>query len=109
MQSFKLIGKKIGTDENDNEGTFSGATPFTSTTMPAGDTFIPYNQLTEEIVLGWIKDAVVDGPAPPPIGAKELCRIVINTNTVHGEDPIVTIGNALKAKFPEGAFTEVTS
>ena len=54
-------------------------------------------------------DAAVDGPAPPPIGAKELCRIVINTNTVHGEDPIVTIGNALKAKFPEGAMTEVTS
>lgn len=51
--------KKIGTDENGNEGTFSGATPFTSTTMPAGDVFVPFEGLTEEIVLGWVKDVVV--------------------------------------------------
>lgn len=52
--------KKIGTDENGNEGTFSGATPFSAATMPAGTTFIPFEQLTEEDVLTWIKAIVVD-------------------------------------------------
>jgi hypothetical protein len=51
--------KKIGTDAQGNTGEFSGATPFTSTTMPEGDTFVPFSELTEEIVLGWIKDVVV--------------------------------------------------
>lgn len=50
---------KTGTDENGNQATFSGATPFTSTTMPEGDTFVPFSELTEEMVLDWIKDVVV--------------------------------------------------
>ena len=29
--------QKIGTDENGNEAVFSGATPFTTTTMPEGN------------------------------------------------------------------------
>lgn len=51
---------KTGTDENGNTGTFSGATPFTSTTMPEGSTFTPLAELTEAMVLGWIQ-AVVTG------------------------------------------------
>ena len=51
--------KKTGTDENGNTGEFSGATPFTTTTMPEGSTFIPLAELTEAIVLGWIQDVVV--------------------------------------------------
>ncbi len=51
--------KKIGTDENGNQGTFSGATPFTSVDVPAGE-FVPFEELTEENVLDWIK-AVVTG------------------------------------------------
>ena len=50
---------KTGTDDNGNEGTFHGATPFTSTTMPEGDVFVPFEQLTEDMVLDWIKDVVV--------------------------------------------------
>ena len=50
---------KTGTDEDGNEGVFNGATPFTTTTMPEGATFVPFAELTEEIVLGWIKAAVV--------------------------------------------------
>ena len=50
--------KITGTDEDGNEGTFSGATPFTSTTMPEGDTFLPFEELTEQIVIGWIQDVV---------------------------------------------------
>ena len=53
--------KKTGTDENGNTGTFSGATPFTTTTMPESSTFIPLSELTEEIVLGWIQAVVTGG------------------------------------------------
>ena len=52
--------QKIGTDSNGNEGTFSGATPFTAANVPAGQ-FIPYEELTEEIVIGWIQSVVVGG------------------------------------------------
>lgn len=51
--------KLTGTDTDGNEGTFSGATPFTSTTMPEGDTFVPFEELTEEDVVGWISDVVL--------------------------------------------------
>jgi hypothetical protein len=52
---------KTGTDENGNTGTFSGATPFTTVGMPEGYTFIPFDQLTEEMVLEWIKAVVIGG------------------------------------------------
>jgi len=51
--------KKTGTDENGNTGDFTGATPFSSSNMLQGSTFIPFAQLTEEIVLNWIKAIVV--------------------------------------------------
>lgn len=51
---------KTGTDEDGHTGTFSGATPFTSVNVPNGD-FIPFADLTEEIVLGWIQAVVVGG------------------------------------------------
>jgi len=49
---------KTGVDANGNEGSFAGATPFTAQTVPS-DQFVPFNQLTEEVVLGWIKAVVV--------------------------------------------------
>ena len=52
--------KLTGTDAEGNSGTFSGATPFTTTNMPAGSTFVPFAQLTEAMVIGWVQ-AVVDG------------------------------------------------
>ncbi len=54
--------KLTGTDESGNEGTFTGATPFTSTTMPEGSTFVPFEELTEQIVIDWIKDVVETNP-----------------------------------------------
>ena len=51
--------KKTGTDENENEGVFSGATPFSVDSMPDGQTFVPFSELTEEMVLNWIKAVVV--------------------------------------------------
>lgn len=48
--------EKMGTDENGNQGKFTGATPFSLTTS---NNFTPFSELTEEIVLGWIKDIVI--------------------------------------------------
>lgn len=49
---------KTGTDEHGHTGTFTGATPFTSASVSA-ESFIPFSELTEEIVLSWIKTVVV--------------------------------------------------
>lgn len=54
--------KLTGTDEQGNSGSFSGATPFTTTTMPAGSTFVPFAELTEAMVIAWIEDVVETSP-----------------------------------------------
>ena len=51
---------KTGTDEHGHTGTFAGATPFTAVDVPA-EQFIPFENLTEEMVLGWIQSVVVGG------------------------------------------------
>ena len=48
--------RKIGTDADGNVGTFSGATPF-DVDESAPD-YIPFDQLTEADVLGWIQGVV---------------------------------------------------
>jgi len=50
--------KRTGTDADGNEGTFSGATPFTAENVPAGS-FIAFEDLEEATVVGWI-NAVID-------------------------------------------------
>lgn len=50
--------EKIGTDEDGNEGKFSGATPFSAADVPEGS-FVPFGELTEETVLSWIQSVVV--------------------------------------------------
>ena len=47
---------KTGTDENGNTGTFSGATPLTPD--PTQPDYVPYDQLTQAIVLSWIQPQV---------------------------------------------------
>jgi hypothetical protein len=49
--------KLIGTDEDGNTGVFNGATPFELRDLN-GDGFVDYRDLTEELVLGWIKSQV---------------------------------------------------
>jgi hypothetical protein len=49
---------KTGTDENGNTGVFSGATPLTPN--PEQTDFVPFDQLTQEIVLSWIQPVVTD-------------------------------------------------
>lgn len=49
--------KVVGTDEAGNTGSFTGATPFTAKDVPAGE-FVAFSELTEEVVLEWIKAVV---------------------------------------------------
>jgi len=49
--------KKIGTDENGNTAHFVGATPFDADTIDP-ENFTALEQLTEEMVLGWIQAQV---------------------------------------------------
>lgn len=51
-----VFWEKVGTDENGVEGFFAGATPFNSFDP---DNFTPFNELTEEQVLEWVKPLVV--------------------------------------------------
>lgn len=50
--------KKVGTDDDGHSGEFNGATPFDPSTADP-DNFISYEDLTEEMVLDWIKSVVV--------------------------------------------------
>ena len=54
--------KITATDEDGNSGTFNGATPFTVEDLN-GDGFVDYRDLTEELVIGWVKN-YVSGSAP---------------------------------------------
>jgi hypothetical protein len=54
--------KVTATDEDGNVGTFVGATPFTPQDLN-GDGFIDYHDLSEDLVLGWVK-SVVSGSSP---------------------------------------------
>jgi hypothetical protein len=51
-----------GADEDGFSGTFTGATPFKVENLNTGS-FTPYSELTEETVLSWIKDVVLDQPS----------------------------------------------
>lgn len=48
---------KKGIDESGKIGLFNGATPIPTETLN-NENFIPYTQLTEEIVLGWIRSYI---------------------------------------------------
>ena len=54
--------KVTGTDSANNQGSFSGATTFSTTNMPAGDTFIPFVDLKETDVIKWVSDVVTGNP-----------------------------------------------
>ena len=50
-----------GTDEEGNFGVFSGATPF-DINLINPETYTEYKYLTQELVLGWIKNLVDTNP-----------------------------------------------
>lgn len=56
----QVLWNKIGVDANGNSGVYLGVTPFDLSTVDPNN-FVSYSDLTEEIVLGWVKSIVVDG------------------------------------------------
>jgi hypothetical protein len=51
-----------GTDANGNSGTFNGGTPFTYDPTDASGPFVPFPDLTEADVVGWISGVVNGNP-----------------------------------------------
>jgi len=82
--------KLTATDEDGFSGEFSGATPFDLRKINTGS-FVQYAELTEETVLGWVKN-VVSGSTPQnymphimqqiqkEIDKKKWSRIDVQTN-----------------------------
>lgn len=51
--------EKKGVDAEGNEGKFAGATPFSAVNLTE-EQFQQFDELTEELVLSWVKAIVVD-------------------------------------------------
>jgi hypothetical protein len=51
---------KIGTDEDGNTGVFPGSSQFNLNTIDP-DNFVSYDDLTEEIILGWVQSSIDEG------------------------------------------------
>jgi len=76
--------EKKGVDADGNDGTFQGATPLTN---PDPNNFLAYEDLTEEIVLDWVKAVVIDsyeehvnGQIQKQIDAKKNPVVDVNDN-----------------------------
>jgi hypothetical protein len=54
---YKVFWEKIGTDENGNVGKAQGSTLFNTDKVNYNE-FVEYDNLTEELVLGWILDTI---------------------------------------------------
>lgn len=54
--------KLTGTDQYGNKAEFSGATPFSAKNVPQ-ELFVPFEELEEEDVIGWIKAVVHSDPS----------------------------------------------
>ena len=90
--------KKTGTDENGNKGVFSGATPFPQSSINTGS-FIPYTELTEEIVLGWIQGVVVGSYEEHVNDQIQKHYIETQTNIPYYRVPYFLVGSS--DQFPE--------
>lgn len=74
-----------GTDEDGYSGVFNGATPFPLSQLDPA-TFIPYEDLTEADVIGWIQ-AVVVGSYKEHVDAQIMKQIALE------KDPVVEVPN----------------
>lgn len=74
-----------GTDEDGDSGTFNGATPFPLSQLDPA-TFVPYEDLTEADVLGWIQ-AVVVGSYKDHVDEQIMKQIALI------KDPVVEVPN----------------
>lgn len=72
-----------GTDADGDSGVFNGATPFPLSSVDP-DNFIPYEELTEADIIGWI-EAVVVGSYKEHIDAQIMKQIALI------KDPVVEV------------------
>lgn len=56
---IQVIWNKIGVDSNGNDGVYLGSTSFDLATIDP-DNFISYSDLTEEVIIEWIKSSIDD-------------------------------------------------
>ena len=82
---FKTYWKRTGTDADGNEGTFSGATPFTAENVPAGS-FVAFEDLEEATVVGWI-NAVIDADSTYKAHIDEQIQKVIDAGLEEDRNP----------------------
>ena len=77
-----------GTDADGYEGTFFGATPLTVDDIDPA-TFVPYDQLTQELVLSWVKP-IVEGNEEfwAHINAKIALEIEAKKHNVNPDIPL---------------------
>lgn len=78
--------EKIGTDVNGVTGTFTGATPFTVDPTDDSGPFIPFEELTEEDVIEWIK-AIVVGDYEQHVNS-QIEKQILNKITPSTEAPL---------------------
>ena len=86
-----IIGTRwivTGTDDEGNSGEFHGASPFNLNKIDP-DNFIPYEELTEEIILGWVQKDFdeenyknhVDAQIQKQIEAKKASVVIVDENS----------------------------
>jgi hypothetical protein len=56
---YKVFWEKIGTDEEGNVGSAHGSSLF-NTDKVGYNEFVGYDNLTEELILGWILDTITE-------------------------------------------------
>lgn len=70
-----------GTDENGNTAQWTGATPFSAATVPAGQ-FTAFEDLQEEHVIGWITKVVESDPTYKAHIVEQLQKQIDQTTEV---------------------------
>jgi hypothetical protein len=101
---FQVYWKKIGTDENGNIGEFSGATPLDVDNLNNNE-FSNYENLTEEIVLGWVKSIVI-GDYERHVNDQIKRKINLQINSEINSFPWSSPEDVVTPKFDEDLNTQ---
>lgn len=76
---FQTYWRVDATNEKGEDASFSGATPFSAETVPAGE-FVPFEELTEELVTGWIRARVENDPTFSEHIRERLIKMIESTH-----------------------------
>lgn len=92
----------IGVNENGTEGTFQGATPFSSVDVPEGE-FTPFGDLTEATVLKWIQDYVSSMPNYQEHIDEQIMKQIDGIENVTSDAPLPWAPEDVTPPRPEDA------